>query len=651
MAARPVVGCDIEVYKNYFLVGFRRFSDGKTLKFEKSDRVEFDAESVEGILRECTIVTFNGMAFDVPLIMLALKGATNAQLKVACDQIIKGRVRWWEVEDAIGVTVPRYVDQIDLIEPQPNAFASLKTLAGRLHVKRLQDLPIEPDAVLTHEEMDQTADYCLNSDLPATQALWEAMAEPLAMRVALGADLGEDLRSKSDTRVGMAIIKKRVEERTGSRVKKGEARPGATFRYKAPDYIKFDNPQLRDLLAAVEAHDFIVGPDGKAVLPKFLSDAKIVLGSSTYQMGLGGLHSTESNRAVHSDDDFILIDADVASYYPAIIMTLGLFPPAIGEVFLPVYGGIKIDRLTAKKLKDKARDKGLKISLNGLFGDTSNPYSIAYSPKMTIAITLTGQWALLMAIARLVEAGIDCVSGNTDGVLIKCPRDKFEGFIQRDGKDTERLAPSALAEITDKWERDTGFDLEFVEYRSIYNQSVNSYFAIKADGEVKQKGPFANPWGPKGDMRERLMKNPNMTICTDAVLAYLTEGTPLEQTIRASTDIRSFVTVIKETKGATWRGKYLGKVVRFIWSTDGAPILGVVPHATTGRHKRTPRSDGCRPVMDLPDTFPTDIDYAAYVAEAQKILIEFGARERPPVIKKRRGKVTASELCMWAAAA
>jgi len=647
MSVRPVVGCDIETYKNYFLVGFRRFSDGKTLGFEKSDRCEFDSAMVEKILRNCTIVTFNGMAYDVPLIMLALKGASNAELKTASDQIIKGRIKWWDVEEAIGVTVPRFVDHIDLIEPQPNAFASLKTLAGRLHAKRLQDLPIDPDTVLTHAQMDDLTDYCLNSDLPGTHLLYDALEEPLAMRVALGNDIGEDLRSKSDTRVGMAIIKKRVEQKTGTRIKKAEVRPGATFRYKAPSYIRFDNPQLQDILRRIEEHDFIVKEDGKAELPKFLSDAKFPIGSSIYQMGLGGLHSTESNRAIHSDDDHVLIDADVAAYYPRIIITLGLSPPAIGPVFLPIYDGIRLDRLAAKKAKDKSRDKGLKISLNGFFGDTSNRFSIAYSPKMTIAITLTGQLSLLMLIERAVAAGIDCVSGNTDGIVFHCPRDLVDEVDPK----TTRLTGGLLADITEQWERDTGFDLEFVEYRSIYNQSVNSYFAIKADGEVKEKGPFANPWAAKGDMRERLMKNPNMTVCTDAVLAYLKDGTPLEETIRACRDVRSFLTLIKEAKGATWRGGYLGKVVRFIWSTDGDPIFGVVPHPTTGRHKMTPRSAGCRPVMELPDEFPDDIDYAAYVAEAQKILIEFGARERPPVIKKRRGKVTPSELFMWAAAA
>ena len=33
----------------------------------------------------------------------------------------------------------------------------------------MQDLPIEPDAILSHADMDDLIDYCVNSDIPATE--------------------------------------------------------------------------------------------------------------------------------------------------------------------------------------------------------------------------------------------------------------------------------------------------------------------------------------------------------------------------------------------------------------------------------------------------------------------------------------------------
>jgi hypothetical protein len=237
------------------------------------------------------------------------------------------------------------------------------------------------------------------------------------------------------------------------------------------------------------------------------------------------------------------------------------------------------------------------------------------------------------------------VSGNTDGLLFSCRRDQVEAI------ESDRLTGGLLKEITDAWEQETGFDLEFAEYRSIYNESVNSYFAVKADGSVKQKGPFANPWreGENG-LREQMMKNPQMTICTDAAIAWILDGTPLEKTIRASTDIRQFVTVVKDTSGSSWRGEYLGKVVRYIWSVDGDPIIKGKP-TTKGNFPKVPKTGGARPVMELPDEFPTDIDYDRYVEEARIILTKIGAVEKlPPPVKPLRRKVTWPMLAGWALA-
>ena len=97
---------------------------------------------------------------------------------------------------------------------------------------------------------------------------------------------------------------------------------------------------------------------------------------------------------------------------------------------------------------------------------------------------------------------------------------------------------------------------------SIYNQSVNSYIAVKEDGTVKWKGVVANPWrtgdGFKPDLRGQLMKNPQMTILANAVVDLITKGVPVEETIRESRDVREFVTVVQVQGGGTWRGEWLG---------------------------------------------------------------------------------------------
>lgn len=629
---KRILATDIETTHGFFLVGFKCEETGDVLQFELSDRSPtMDRERLRRVMMQNRIITYNGLGYDVPMIFYAIEGATNAQLKKANDRIILGGVRYWEVEDLLGIRIPRDFDHIDLIEPQPNAFASLKLLNGRLHGKWMQDFPVEPDDVLTTEQMDGLVRYNVN-DLDATLLLYRNLKDRLELREALGKQFmpknPRAFMSKSDAQIGEAIIKREVEAVTGQRVVKEKARTGETFPYRAPDWLKFEHPDLVEVMRRLADTEFVVKANGKVDLPDWIG--KVRIGETEYAMGIGGLHSTEKERAVVPDDDHILIDFDVASYYPAIIIGSGLYPKSLGRTFIQVFDRIRQQRVAAKRAGDTTTAEGLKIALNGCFGKLGSPYSILYAPHLMIAVTLTGQLALLMLIERAEAAGIKVVSGNTDGVVFHCPV----------------ALKSGLMEITKQWEQETGFELESTPYTALYSQSVNSYIAMKPGGKAKRKGPLSNPLKETPpDLRTQMMTSPSMNACADAVVAWLSDGIPVEQTIRVNSDIRDFVTVVTVQGGGTWRGDYLGKVVRYIWSKDGDPILYKKPHPTTGNHKKVPKSDGCRPVMVLPDELPIDIDYDRYIAEANEILLNIGANQRPA--PPARAKVWAAKRLAW----
>lgn len=665
--------CDTECGPNYWMIGFERLSDGKIITLEKSARKELDRDRLRRIMEEHTTVGYNFLGYDHPMIAEAINGASNATLKQRNDQIIGGNVKPWHLEDLLGYRLPRF-DMIDLKDVQPNGqqkkpgeaagsvFTSLKTLNGRMHGKWMQDLPFHHDQVLTDEEIEFVRKYMIN-DLQATKSLLYKLQKPLELRVALGRKHGMDLRSKSDSQVGEAIIKKNVERRLKRRVEKVETPPGTTFRYEPPSWLKFETPQLQEILARVQATDFIVKADGKVDLPKWLEETPVTIGGMAYSMGIGGLHSTEKNRTIRSGPDGILVDVDVAGYYPAIIIESGLFPKALGPAFLAEFRDIRDTRISAKRrtqeieawikahdeelsramaaeLADKkTENEGGKIQANGSFGKLGSRYSVLFAPHLLLNVTLTGQLALLMLIERADLAGIPAVSGNTDGVVFYCPPDLM-GPITKN-----RFTAGRIKEVVEQWEIETGFELEATRYKSLHNLSVNTYFAIKDDGKAKRKGTLANPWA-ENDIREQLKKNPNMTICSDAALAFIKDGVPLETTIRGCTDVTGFVTVVNVAGGGIWgvdesqgeqdisHAEYLGKVVRYIWSVSGQPIFYKNPNAATGTHKRVPKTEGCRPLMTLPDTFPADIDFDRYIAEAREILMNVGAAYRPDEFKK-----------------
>lgn len=302
-----------------------------------------------------------------------------------------------------------------------------------------------------------------------------------------------------------------------------------------------------------------------------------------------------------------------------------------------------IAALRIEREKNKVRAEGLKISGNGVFGKLGSPYSVLYAPHLLISTTLTGQLALLMLIERAEAAGISVVSANTDGLVFAVPNET-PGLVVKD-----RLTRGTIKDIVEQWERDTGFNMEATEYRALYNASVNSYIAVKTDGKAKMKGPIANPWRAN-DIRGMLMKNPQATVLSNAVVNLITQGTPIETTIRGCRDVRDFVTVIKVDGGALWKGEYLGKVVRYIWTNrGGAEIVRKKGHWKTGTQGKVPKSDGCRPMMELPAEFPNDIDYERYIAEANQILVDIGYTAAPKVVKPL--KVWKHSAVLWWAVA
>lgn len=590
---KPVRVFDIELYRDYFLIMFRDIATGKTAGFEMFDGQALDVKGVRKVIKSSTLVSFNGNNFDLPIMSLALTGADNAKLKQACDAIIVGNLRSWQLENKFRFKCITELDHIDLIEVAPG-MVSLKIYGGRLHCQKMQDLPIEPSASISPAERELLKTYCGN-DLQTTEDLYRKLLPQLELRAKMSEEYGQDLRSKSDAQIAEAVIKAQVEAITGEKPERPEIETGTVYRYVAPDFIMFEREDLRKVLADVEAADFVVHDSGKLNEPAFMKNLRVNIGQSSYRMGIGGLHSTESNVCHVVDDDTVLLDRDVASYYPAIVLNCGLSPNHMGAAFTTVYRTIVEKRLDAKHRGDKVVADALKITINGTFGKLGSKWSILYSPDLMLQTTVTGQLALLMLIEQVEAEGIPVVSANTDGVVIKCPKAKLD----------------LLEDIVKAWEFVTGFDTEETRYSALYSRDVNNYLALKEGGGHKAKGVFA---------QAGIAKNPANAVCVDAVLAYLKAGVPIADTVNACTDVTKFVAVRSVKGGALDQyGDYLGKAVRWYKSTmmDGPLRYKVNGYVV-------PRTEGCQALMELPFEMPVDVDRDWYISEAESILAEIG---------------------------
>ena len=390
---------DLEIYKNYFLAQFKDFDTGAVTYFEMYPGKAFDGRTAMQKLKSDTTVTFNGNKFDLPLFGQACAGKSCEEIKALSDKIIVEDKRCWE----LGIDAPK-CDHIDLIEVAPG-MASLKIYGGRMHTKKMQDLPIEPDAMITTAQRSQLRRYCEN-DLDNTMALYRKLSKQIDLRSKMGKEYGIDLRSKSDSQIAESVIKAEVGKLTGEVVTRPRFSAGASFNYKAPSFIQFKTPEMQETLDFVTGVKFALDANGSPKC-KALESRKVIIGDMRYTMGVGGLHSNEKKVFHVADNDHLLIDRDVASYYPSIILNCELYPEHLGREFLDVYRTIVNRRLAAKRSGDKVTADSLKITINGSFGKLGSKWSCLYSPDLLIQVTVTGQLSLLMLIeAQNAKGGL-----------------------------------------------------------------------------------------------------------------------------------------------------------------------------------------------------------------------------------------------------
>lgn len=337
---------DLEIYPNYFLAAFEHVKSGKVAIFELApNRPVFDAHKLLWVMHNFCVVGFNSMKFDIPIIWLALQGASLEQLNDAVEQIISFGLMPRDIENRFLFKIGQ-TNHVDLIEVAPLS-ASLKKYGARLGTQRLQDLPFAPEKRLTIQQMTQVMLYCVN-DLALTKQLMFKLEGQLNLRQTMSREYGLDLRSKSDAQIAEAVICSEVAKLNGAWPKKPKFTPGFSFKYQIPDYVQYKTPALQTMLQLVRNATFTVRDSGKVLLPEELTGYEIKIGNSTYRMGNGGLHSSEETIAHVAEHDTYLIDRDVASYYPSMILNQGLYPKHMGPSFLNVYQNIVARRLAAK---------------------------------------------------------------------------------------------------------------------------------------------------------------------------------------------------------------------------------------------------------------------------------------------------------------
>lgn len=186
-----------------------------------------------------------------------------------------------------------------------------------------------------------------------------------------------------------------------------------------------------------------------------------------------------------------------------------------------------------------------------------------YDPLVTFKCTIGNQFEILMLIEMLELQGIAVMSANTDGIVCLIPVELEQKYY----------------DICHEWERLVGNDkmgqLEYTDYKELWQTTVNDYLAIGVDGKVKTKGDFNK------DMP--LQKNKSYRVVPIAIEEYIVSGKPVEETIRNHRNIYDFCAGAKSSNDYYYEGvdkktghkNIYNKVIRYYISKSGEKLFKI----------------------------------------------------------------------------
>lgn len=418
----------------------------------------------------------------------------------------------------------------------------LKEIQVTMQYPNVQEFVCDWTKPLPLEDFDSMIDYNIN-DIESTSELLNRCKKDVDLRIAIEDEYGVRVLSKDGVNIGMKILTQKYLEKTGLTWQdiKDLRSPMSVIPLKDVilPFIKYDSPILQRVLDDMKNQ--IVSPGRKGYENKF------VFNNLRYSVGVGGIHSVNSPEIIIPRDDEMLIDIDVASLYPSMLIEYEFYPKHLGKEFLEVYKQIKDERIEAKHNGDKVKNETLKLALNGLSGNLQNEHNFCYSPFAVMQIRINGQLLLLMLAEKLTQIGCRIVQANTDGLFVLLKKDAY----------------SKVNSICREWEQLTKLTLEEDRFKAMYQYAINDYFAITEDNKVKEKGMFITT--------VKLGKGLTPKIIPKAVISFFKDGIPVEDTIKNCTDIRDFL--MSEKTGKQWHVEYMNeeqqRTNRFYASTNG----------------------------------------------------------------------------------
>lgn len=558
---KTVLVYDIESFPNLFTCSILNSENNKLITYEISEDKN-DLGKIVALfqLKEFYFCGFNNKSYDDVLINYLIIRFDDLRykpifeitwlIKSMSDKIIKEPVANWV--DYKHAYLFNSFDLMTMIFSAKNR-VGLKELEVTMGFYNVMEYEGDFSKNVPKDIKNKVIEYNQN-DVLATGKLLNLKKNDIELRLKLNEKYKINVLSKDNVNMGMEILKKEYLEKTNKTWDdiKDLKTPCQLVPFKNIifDFIQYTTPPLQKLLEKLKKVS--IDPNNKDFREVF------EIGGVVHNISLGGLHSINNAEIIIPNEDELLLDYDVDSFYPSCLIVNNLYPKHLGIEFVDIYKSIRDERVEAKKDKNSFLADAFKYAINGLSGNLQSQYSWTYDPELVVKLRINCQLMILMLIEKLNLLGAKIVQSNTDGILIKIKKS---------------LLPE-IEKAKDEWCKLTKLSMSKEEFERFYQYDVNNYIGVKKgftetkDPElIKKKGFFVD--------EINLGKGMSPKVIAKALINYFVYNISPEETLKEDKDIKDYLTYQRVSRDfiVEYNGEKALHINRFYMSTNGGILI------------------------------------------------------------------------------
>jgi hypothetical protein len=539
---------------------------------------------------------FNNKRYDDYIVLGMIKGNKPEVIKSHNDYIIEGNPAWNHPSVA-NMKSQDYFQSMDTMSDLPVGM-SLKRIQGNC-CENIVESPIDftVERKLNKEEASLVMGYCKN-DVEATYRLMNMRKDYFETKLDI-ASMGNinpftALGSTNGKLVSMFLCAEKMDYPNNNE-----------FSYKVPDCVQLGEhgEQVLDFYRS-----FAVRSDeNETVYDKSLS---LDLNNVKLKIGWGGIHGAKENFIGESTEERKIVDIDVGSYYPSMMLRFGYFSEALTKEGKERYKSVYMSRMKNKREGNNERAGAQKLVLNTAYGCTKNKHNDMYHPQTANNICITGQLLLIDLMEKLDKyPSFELIQANTDGII-----------FSYDVADEKKIRKTVS-----EWEKRSGMNMEYVNIHKIVQKDVNNYVMLSGETYVikngkktvlkedKNKEVCRGSWT---NQKSPETGNTSFAIVKEALCKKLLYDIPVETTINQCNDIFKYQMVVQARKDASVMLSYRNgvstpqqKVNRIYASSD---------HMNNGVYWKMKNGGNDKLVTDSPEFAVVDNDNHLTIKDIDK---------------------------------